>query len=299
MNNLKSGFVALVGRSNVGKSTFLNHVLAQKVSISSPKPQTTRQLVRGIYNTPDAQVIFIDTPGLHKAEHELGTYMNQAALSTLKDVDLICWMIDGTRDFGLADEIVARHFQNLRTPLILIINKIDLVKNKNRLMENVALFAKAAKINETYYISSLTGEYVSTLMEAIIKYLPSGPLYYPKGQVSDQNESFIMAEIIREKVLYLTHEEVPHSIATHIENIIYKEDAIPEVHALIYVERDSQKKIIIGKEGAMLKEIGTLARKDINKTLGKKIHLELWVKVEKDWRNKKRELRRFGYENTE
>jgi len=293
----KSGFVALIGRTNVGKSSFLNFLLKEKVSISSPKPQTTRQQIRGIYNTNDAQIVFIDTPGLHKPKHELGLFMNDEALSTLNNVDIICWMVDATRDFGFAEDMIIKYFQNIKVPIFLLINKIDLVKNKNKLMENVAKYHSQCKFVETYYISSLTGEHIDDFILALIKYLPKGPKYYPSGQITDQNESFIMAEIIREKVLHLLHEEVPHSIATSIENIIYEENAPPQVNAIIYVERDSQKKILIGKDGIMLKEIGTLARRDINKTLGIKIHLNIWVKVEKDWRNKKRELHKLGYES--
>lgn len=292
----KSGFVAIVGRPNVGKSTFMNYIVKEKVSIASPKPQTTRNQIRGIYTTEVAQVVFIDTPGIHKPQHELGSYMNQTALDTLQEVDLVCLMIDATQEFKEGDKHVAGLLEKIKCPLFLLVNKIDLVKDKNKLMETVALFHKHSTFQETYYISSTTGEYVPLLMKAIIALLPEGPLYYPEGQITDQNESFMIGELIREKILYLTQEEIPHSVAVVIESKKIDEEGLTHIEALVYVERDSQKKIIIGKNGAMMKEIGTQARKEINALLGIKSFLNIWVKVEKDWRNKKGQLRRMGYQ---
>ncbi len=292
----KSGFVAIVGRPNVGKSTFMNYIVKEKVSIASPKPQTTRNQIRGIYTTEVAQVVFIDTPGIHKPQHELGSYMNQTALDTLQEVDLVCLMIDATQEFKEGDKHVAGLLEKIKCPLFLLVNKIDLVKDKNKLMETVALFHKHSTFQETYYISSTTGEYVPLLMNAIITLLPEGPLYYPEGQITDQNESFMIGELIREKILYLTQEEIPHSVAVVIESKKIDEEGLTHIEALVYVERDSQKKIIIGKNGAMMKEIGTQARKEINALLGIKSFLNIWVKVEKDWRNKKGQLRRMGYQ---
>ena len=292
----KSGFVAIVGRPNVGKSTFMNYIVEEKVSIASPKPQTTRNQIRGIYTTEVAQVVFIDTPGIHKPQHELGSYMNQTALDTLQEVDLVCLMIDATQEFKEGDKHVAGLLEKIKCPLFLLVNKIDLVKDKNKLMETVALFHKHSTFQETYYISSTTGEYVPLLMKAIIALLPEGPLYYPEGQITDQNESFMIGELIREKILYLTQEEIPHSVAVVIESKKIDEEGLTHIEALVYVERDSQKKIIIGKNGAMMKEIGTQARKEINALLGIKSFLNIWVKVEKDWRNKKGQLRRMGYQ---
>ncbi|MFA6890435.1 MAG: GTPase Era [Bacilli bacterium] len=296
MKSFRSGFVAIIGRPNVGKSTFLNYLIQEKVSISSPKPQTTRDQIRGIYTTDDLQIVFIDTPGIHKAKHELGKVMNQAATDPLRDVDLVLWMIDATYDFKEGEHHVASLLAKVTTPIFLIVNKIDLVVDKNRLMTTIAKFHEAVKFEETYYISSKTGEYVPLLVEAIGHLMPEGPLYYPKEQITDQPESFMVAELIREKVLYLTQEEIPHSVAVVIESMKKDEDGLLHIEALIYVERDSQKKIIIGKNGLMMKEIGTQARKEINILLGVKTFLNIWVKVEKDWRNKKGQLKRMGYE---
>lgn len=296
-NEFKSGFVAVVGRPNVGKSTFINNVLGQKVSIISPKPQTTRNQIRGIYTTSDTQVIFIDTPGIHKPKHELGGIMNRQALNTLQEVDVILLIVDGIQDFGPGDEFVINELKKVNTPVFLVINKIDLIKDKARLMANLLKFQESFDFKEVLYISALTGENLSILLCKINDYLEIGPMYYPSEQISDQPERFIISEIIREKVLLLTREEVPHSVAVIVEEM--KEDEenphLINIHALIYVERPSQKKIIIGNNGQMIKEIGTLARKEIVMILGKKVFLELWVKVEPDWRNKTNQLRKLGY----
>lgn len=293
----KSGFVAVVGRPNVGKSTFINNVLGQKVSIISPKPQTTRNQIRGIYTTEESQIIFIDTPGIHKPKHELGGLMNRQALNTLSEVDVILLIVDGIQDFGPGDEFVVNELKKVDTPVFLVINKIDLIKDKARLMDNLLKFQAAYDFQEVLYISALTGENLQILLSKINNILELGPMYYPSDQTSDQPESFIISEIIREKVLLLTKEEVPHSVAVVVEEM--KEDTnnpnLINIHALIYVERPSQKKIIIGNQGKMIKDIGTLARKEIVMILGKKVFLELWVKVETDWRNKANQLKRLGY----
>lgn len=293
----KSGFVALIGRPNVGKSTVINQILGRKISIISKKPQTTRNQIRGIYTTEEEQIIFIDTPGIHKPQHELGNYMNKESISTLSDVDLILLIIDGTRNYGKGDEFVLELLKKMSTPVFLVVNKIDLIKNKNRLLENVVQFQKNFTFEETFYISALQGDNVDLLLENISNQLEAGPKYYPEDQVSVCPEVFIIAEIIREKVLTLTEQEVPHSVAVVVEEI-EKDEVNPDllnIRATIYVERPSQKKIIIGSEGTMIKEIGTQARKDIVKIVGQKVYLELWVKVEENWRNKKTQLRRMGY----
>lgn len=296
-NSFKSGFVALIGRPNVGKSTFVNSVVGQKVSIISPKPQTTRNKIQGIYTTDSEQIIFIDTPGVHKPKHQLGEYMNRESLSTLTDVDIILYVIDATEDFGRGDEFLISQFKNIQTPIILVVNKIDLVKNKQRLMENIIKFTDSYEFKEIYYISALNGENTESLLNAIKDHLEEGPMYYPKDQISDHPEQFITAEIIREKAIILTKEEVPHSIAVVIDEMKSDEENenLLNIRATIFVERQSQKKIIIGSQGDMIKKIGTLARKEIVMLLGQKIFLELWVKVEDDWRNKKTQLRRLGY----
>lgn len=291
----KSGFIAIIGRPNVGKSTFMNNVLGQKVSIISPKPQTTRNQIRGIYTTKNEQIIFIDTPGIHKPKHELGQFMNNLSIATLQEVDLILFLIDGTEDFGTGDQFIINLLQKVKTPVILVVNKIDLIKNKQRLMENIIAFQEHYQFEETYYISAKLGDNIDKLLSCINNKLTEGPMYYPQDQISDNPEPFIVAEIIREKILLLTNEEVPHSIAVVVEEMKLDENKLMNIRANIYVERASQKKIIIGKNGNMIKEIGTLARKEIVMLLGQKIYLELWVKVEEDWRNKKAQLKRMGY----
>lgn len=297
-NNFKSGFVALIGRPNVGKSTFINQIMQQKISIISPKPQTTRNQIRGIYTTDEEQIIFIDTPGVHKPKNQLGEYMNKESLSTLSEVDLILWIIDGSEDYGKGDEYLLNEFKDLEAPLFLVVNKIDLIKNKQKLMENIIKFTENLKFKEVFYISALNGENTEKLLSSISNYLEIGPMYYPKDQVSDHPEHFIISEIIREKVLLLTREEVPHSIAVIVEEMKNDEEnsSLMNIRATIYVERSSQKKIIIGNKGEMIKKVGTLARKEIVMVIGQKVFLELWVKVEEDWRNKKTQMKRMGYD---
>ena len=300
MNNFKSGFVSLIGRPNVGKSTFINHVLGQKISIISPKPQTTRNKINGVYTTDNEQIIFIDTPGIHKAHHELGEFMNKESLSTLSDVDLVLLLIDGTEKFGSGDEFVLSQLKKAKSKVILVVNKIDLVKDskdKEKLLENILKFEKAFEFEEIFYISALNGTNVDKLMQAITNRLEDGPMYYPVDQVSDHPESFIICEIVREKVLTLTKEEVPHSVAVVMEEMKHNEDNpnLIDIRCVIVVERQSQKKIIIGSKGSMIKEIGTLARKDLVMLLGQKVYLELWVRVENDWRNRPNQLKKFGY----
>ncbi|MBP5550779.1 MAG: GTPase Era [Bacilli bacterium] len=290
----KSGFVSIIGRPNVGKSTFLNYCLGQKVSIISPKPQTTRNVIQGIYTTDDAQIIFIDTPGIHKPKHELGEYMNKQVFRSIKDVDLVLLLFDGATDFGTGDEFVLRMLKKINASVILVINKIDLVNDKNRLLENVAKLHENYEFIDTFYISALNGDNVEELLKEIINNLEEGPMYYPKDQVSDHPEKFVISEIIREKILLKTSEEVPHSVAVVTEEVKHV-DGLLNVRANIIVERASQKKIIIGAGGKMIKEIGTLARQDIEKVVGEKLFLDLWVKVIPDWRDREAEIKRLGY----
>lgn len=291
----KSGFVAIVGRPNVGKSTFMNYVLGHKITIISPKPQTTRNKIQGIYTTDNEQIIFIDTPGIHKPKHELGQFMNSQALNTLKEVDMILLLVDGTEGFGPGDVFVANLLKEVNIPCFLVINKTDIIKDKERLFKTVKGFNEIKSFDHTYYISALNGDNVNILLDSIISKLEEGPQYFPPDQITDHPEVFIVGEIIREKVLLLTKEEVPHSVAVLIEEMKHDEHGLMTIRATINVERDSQKKIIIGKQGQMIKDIGTLARKDIVMLLGEKIFLELWVKVEKDWRTKKSHLQKMGY----
>lgn len=291
----KSGFVTLIGRPNVGKSTFLNYVLGQKVSIVSPKAQTTRNKIRGIYTTKDTQIVFIDTPGIHKAKNELGNVMNSYSKSTLNDSDAILWIVDGSQDYGSGDEYIINMLSNVKNDIYLVVNKIDLIKDKKRLSNNINKFTAKFTFKDVFYISSINGDNIDKLLSSISNNLDEGPMYYPEDQISDNPESFIISEIIREKILLLTKEEVPHSIAVVVEQMKRDDKNLLNIFATIFVERSSQKKIIIGSGGKMIKEIGTLARKDIVMLLGEKIYLELFVKIEEDWREKKNVLRRMGY----
>ncbi|MBB3867476.1 GTPase Era [Geobacillus sp. NFOSA3] len=295
----KSGFVSIVGRPNVGKSTFLNRVIGQKIAIMSDKPQTTRNKIQGVYTTDDAQIIFIDTPGMHKPKHKLGDFMMKVALNALREVDLILFMINAEEGFGRGDAFIIEQLKAVNTPVFLVINKIDKV-HPDDLLPLIDQYKDLYPFAEIIPISALQGNNIETLVEQIKKYLPEGPQYYPPDQITDHPERFIIAELIREKALHLTREEVPHSIAVVVETIERREDSdTVYVGAVIIVERDSQKGIIIGKQGRMLKEIGQRARMDIEALLGSKVFLELWVKVQKDWRNRLAQLRDFGFREEE
>lgn len=296
----KSGFISIIGRPNVGKSTFLNRVIGQKIAIMSDKPQTTRNKVQGVLTTNDTQFIFIDTPGIHKPKNKLGNFMMNVAENTLKEVDLILFMVNAEEGYGRGEEFIIEKFQSVKTPIFLIINKIDQV-HPDQLFMIIDSYKEKYDFTEIIPISALQGNNVERLLEQIKEYLPEGPQYYPADQVTDHPERFIVAELIREKALHLTREEVPHSIAVVTELVKREDDHKDIVHimATIVVERDSQKGIIIGKQGKMLKEIGKRARKDIENLLGSKVFLELWVKVQKDWRNKTAQLRDYGFREDE
>ena len=301
MNNeqFKSGFVSIIGRPNVGKSTFLNHVIGQKIAIMSDKPQTTRNKIQGVFTTNGAQVVFIDTPGIHKPKHKLGDFMMKLAQNTLREVDLILFMINAEEGYGRGDEFIIERLKNNGTPVFLVINKIDQV-HPDKLLPLIKQYKEYYPFKEIIPISALQGNNVSVLLEQIKGYLPEGPQYYPADQVTDHPERFIVSELIREKVLHLTKEEIPHSIAVVIDSIQRRENGNAiYVSATIVVERDSQKGIVIGKQGKMLKEVGKRARLDIEALLGSKVFLELWVKVQKDWRNKMSQLRDFGFNEDE
>lgn len=297
MSEFKSGFVGLIGRPNVGKSTLLNYILGTKISIISPKPQTTRDVISGVYTTDSEQIIFIDTPGIHKPKHELGKYMNEISIETFDNVDMLLFIIDGSSDFGRGDEYVIDLLKKTETPCYLVVNKIDLIKDKDALNRNVESFNKAYDFKDVIYISAINGENVGSLMYTIKDNLEVGPMYYPKDQISDHPENFIIGEIIREKVLLLTKEEVPHSVAVVVENKEQDPDnpLLTNINAVIVVERPSQKRIIIGSGGKMIKEIGTLARKELVMVLGTKVYLELFVKVIEEWRDRNNELKKLGY----
>ncbi|GLB58242.1 GTPase Era [Cytobacillus sp. NCCP-133] len=291
----KSGFISIIGRPNVGKSTFLNRVIGQKIAIMSDKPQTTRNKVQGVLTTDDAQYIFIDTPGIHKPKHKLGDFMMKVAQNTLKEVDVILFMVNAQEGFGRGEEFIIEKFQSVRTPIFLVINKIDQV-HPDELLKIIDSYKEKYEFSEIIPISALEGNNVETLLNQIKEYIPEGPQFYPADQVTDHPERFIVSELIREKALHLTREEIPHSLAVVIDKMERREEKnVVHVMATIIVERDSQKGIVIGKQGKMLKEIGKRARMDIENLLGSKVFLELWVKVQKDWRNKMAQLRDFGF----
>lgn len=298
-NKHRSGFISIIGRPNVGKSTFLNHVIGQKIAIMSDKPQTTRNKVQGVLTTNDAQMVFIDTPGIHKPKHKLGDFMIKLALNTLKEVDLVLFMINAEEGFGRGDEFIIEKLQNIQTPVYLVINKIDQI-SPDALLPLIEQYNEKYDFAEIIPISALQGNNVERLLEQILQRLPEGPQFYPSDQVTDHPERFIVSELIREKALHLTREEVPHSLAVVIDKMSPRENSdVIDVMATIIVERDSQKGIIIGKQGKMLKEIGKRARIDIENLLGSRVFLEVWVKVQKDWRNKAFHLRDLGFNEDE
>ncbi|HBU85444.1 MULTISPECIES: GTPase Era [Paenibacillus] len=290
----KSGFVAIIGRPNVGKSTLMNQVIGQKIAIMSDKPQTTRNKIHGVYTSEQQQIVFLDTPGIHKRQSKLGDYMNQTALNTLGEVEAALFLIDASEGMGGGDRYIAEQLKNVRTPVILVMNKIDKIEPE-ALLPLIEAYRKLHNFAEIVPVSAMLGSNVSTLLEQLGKYLPEGPQYYPDDQVTDHPEQFVCAELIREKILQMTREEVPHSIAVTIEDMKVQDNGVVYISAVIFVERDSQKGIIIGKQGALLKEVGKRARQDIQNLLGSKIFMDLWVKVKKDWRNQERVLRDLGF----
>ncbi|WP_280768497.1 GTPase Era [Salipaludibacillus daqingensis] len=295
----KSGFAALIGRPNVGKSTLLNQILGQKIAIMSDKPQTTRNRIHGVYTEERGQIVFIDTPGIHKPKHRLGDFMTSIAQTTLREVDVVLFVVDAKEGKGRGDEFIIERLKNVDTPVFLIINKIDEI-HPDDILPIIQQYSNLLTFTEVIPVSALNGNNVPKLLEQVYSYLDEGPQFYPEDQVTDHPERFLMSEMIREKVLHLTHEEVPHSIAVEMEQVKRRDNTdTVYVSAVIVVERSSQKGIIIGKQGKMLKEVGKLAREDIQKILGSKIFLELYVKVEKDWRNKPKYLRDFGYDKDE
>lgn len=289
---MKSGFVALLGRPNVGKSTLLNAILNKKLSIISPKPQTTRNSIMGVYNAPDVQIVFVDTPGVHKPYFRLGEYMNKVALNATRDVEAVVLLVDASIEFGDGDQYLIDHL-NKNTKIFVVFNKIDLtnVILISRLKERYReLFPEAEFIE----ISAIKNVNIDELLDKIIAILPEGPQYFPREQITDKDDKFIISEIVREKVLYLTKQEVPHSVAVNVEKVDNKPNRLV-AHATIVVERDSQKGIIIGKGGKMIKRIGELARRDLKNYYQKNVELELYVRVEEEWRNSMRALKEFGY----
>lgn len=290
----KSGFVSIVGRPNVGKSTLLNRIVGQKIAIMSDKAQTTRNKVQGILTTKSDQIVFIDTPGIHKPKHRLGDFMVKTAMSTFNEVDVVLFLVNVTEKRGPGDNFIIDKLKTVESPVFLVLNKIDQI-HPDELLPIIEDYNSQMTFAEIVPISAIEGNNVDRLMETIRTYIPEGPQFYPEDQVSDHPEYFIVSELIREKVLERTREEVPHSIAVVVESMQREDDEKVVVNATIIVERKSQKGIIIGKQGKMLKDIGMNARKDIERLLGDKIYLDLWVKVQNDWRDKQQHLNDYGY----
>ena len=294
-NNYKSGFVTIIGKPNVGKSTLLNTIIGQKIAIMSDKPQTTRNKVLGVYTTSTAQIIFTDTPGIHHAHDALGEFMNDSSYNSIKGVDAIFFMISATDRLQDLDKEIISKLKNIKKTIYLIINKIDLLKKKSDIDKVVALYMNELPFKSIYPISCKEKINIDMLLKEIEGLLPEGPKYYPDDMITDHPERFIVAELIREKILQLTHEEVPHSVAVVVDSLKKVEEDLVEIYATIYVERQSQKKIIIGSGGSLIKEVKRRAKKDIKSLLGSHTDIDLWVKVKDDWKDRKDVLRTLGY----
>ena len=295
--NFKSGFATLIGRPNVGKSTLMNHLIGQKIAITSNKPQTTRNRIQTVLTTEEGQIIFVDTPGIHKAKNKLGEYMVNIAERTLNEVDVVLWLVEPTTFIGAGEKHIAQQLERVNTPVILVINKVDSVK-KEEVFASIAAYKDLYDFAEIVPVSARSGENTRELLKEIFKYLPYGPQFYDEDTVTDQPERQIVAELIREKALHCLNEEIPHGIAVTIERM-QKTRKLTHIDATIICERDSHKGIIIGKQGKMLKKIGSTARYEIEKMLDRQVNLQLWVKVKKDWRDSEFLMKNFGYREDE
>ena len=293
----KSGFVTLIGRPNVGKSTLMNSLIGQKIAITSNKPQTTRNRIQTVYTSEEGQIVFVDTPGIHKAKNKLGDYMVNVAERTLKEVDVVLWLVEPSNFIGAGEQHIIEQLSKVSTPVILVINKIDTVK-KEELLGFIDTYRKEMDFDEIGPVSALKKENTDELIKCIMKYLPYGPAFYDEDTVTDQPQRQIVAEMIREKALRCLDEEIPHGIAVTIEKMKWRGNIV-DIEATIICERESHKGIIIGKQGSMLKKIGMNARKDIENMLESKVNLQLWVKVKKDWRDSEFLLKNFGYNQKE
>jgi GTP-binding protein Era len=294
-NNYRSGFVTIIGRPNVGKSTLMNQLVGQKIAITSNKPQTTRNQIRTILSSEQGQIVFVDTPGIHKAKNKLGDYMVRAAKQTLSQVDVVLWLVEPTTFIGAGEQAIVEQLKQVSTPVILVINKEDVVKEKEKLLQVIDCYRHEMDFAEIIPLSALKGTNTDTLIESILKYLPYGPAFFEEDTVTDQPMRQIAAELIREKALMLLEEEIPHGIAVVIESMKTRK-GIVDIQATIVCEKDSHKGMIIGKGGQILKKIGSMARPEIEKMLEKQANLQLWVKVKKDWRDSDFLLRNFGYD---
>ena len=295
--NFKSGFVALVGRPNVGKSTLMNHLIGQKIAITSEKPQTTRNRIQTVYTDKRGQIIFLDTPGIHKAKNKLGQYMVNVAEGTLNEVDVIMWLVEPTTYIGAGEQHIAELLSKVKTPVILAITKIDTVKDEEIIAKAIDTYKNVCPFAEIVPVSALRNQNTDKMTELLFQYLPYGPQYYDEDTVTDQPMRQIAAELIREKALRLLQDEIPHGIAVTIEQMKERDNGIFDIEATIVCERDSHKGIIIGKGGAMLKRIGSQARREIENLMGAKVNLQLWVKVRKEWRDSELYMKNYGYFN--
>lgn len=293
-NNYRSGFVTIVGRPNVGKSTLLNQVIGEKVSIISDKIQTTRNPIQGIYTREDTQIIFIDTPGVHKPKTKLGDYMVEAAMQTLRDVDIVLFMVNAKEGYGKGDQFILDKLKDVHQHVFLILNKVDLIQQDD-VFALIETYKEKVDFDEVIPISALNGNNVSTLINLLRNYLPTGPQFYGDDEITNRSLRFMLGELIREKVLYHTEEEIPHSINIVIEQMEKRENNKTYIQAIIVTERSSQKGILIGKQGSMLKRIGQRARRDMEELLGEKVYLDIWIKVQKDWRNRQSLLSDYGF----
>ena len=291
----KSGFVTLIGRPNVGKSTLMNHLIGQKIAITSEKPQTTRNRIQTVYTDERGQIIFLDTPGIHKAKNKLGEYMVNVAENTLKEVDVILWLVEPTTFIGAGERHIAEQLSKIKTPVILVINKIDTVKSKEEILTFIAAYKDILNFAEIIPVSALKEMNIEDVKSSIFKYLPAGPQFYDEDTVTDQPMRQIAAELIREKALRMLDDEIPHGIAVVIDQMKERPNGIIDVDATIVCERDSHKGIIIGKGGSMLKRIGTAARMEIENLMDTKVNLKLWVKVRREWRNSDMYMKNYGY----
>ena len=299
--NFKSGFVAIIGRPNVGKSTLMNHLIGQKIAITSKKPQTTRNRIQTVYTDETGQIVFLDTPGIHKAKNKLGEYMVQVAERTLKEVDAIMWLVEPTTFIGAGERHIAEQLQGIGVPVILIINKIDTV-SREEILPAIDTYRKICDFAEIIPCSALRGQNTDDIINCIFKYLPYGPMFYDEDTITDQPQRQIVAEIIREKALHALDAEIPHGIAVAVDrmkNRPGKKGKLIDIDATIICEKDSHKGIIIGKQGSMLKKIGSTARYEIERLLGCKVNLKLWVKVQKNWRDSDYLMKNFGYREDE
>ena len=295
---MKSGFVSLIGRPNVGKSTLLNSIVGKKVAITSDKPQTTRNIIQGIYNEEDTQIVFVDTPGIHKPNHKLGKYLNKQAYYSIDDVDIVLMLVDASQPLGPGDKFIIERLQNVNKPVILIINKIDKL-TRDELMEKIVEYKDLYDFKEIIPVSALKKKNVNEVVKVLKEYLPDSVKFYGDHDITNKSMEFLLGEIIREKVFELTEEEVPHSLTCYIEHVEKNKNNNYVLNGVIVVDRDSLKSIIIGKQGRMIKEIGMRARKDMEELLGRKVYLELYVKVIKKWRDREKYLSEFGFNEFE